>query len=129
MKNYFRPEKELIAMEKELFGMYLSNHPATSYKAKYNNIISLDRIPENFDKKINCVVLVDKIKTINTKTGEKMMFFDASDEYMKRDFTMFPKTYKEYSNLKVGDIIKIEGRVERRYSEYQIVVQNLEKLN
>ena len=57
------------------------------------------------------------------------MFVDASDEYLKRDFTMFPKAYEKYSNLKVGDIIKVEGKVERRYDTYQIIIEKLEKLN
>ena len=121
--------QELISMEKEMFGLYLSNHPVTNYKAKFNNIISLEEIPNYFNKNITCVVLVEKLKTINTKKGDTMMFIDASDEYLKRDFTMFPKTYEKYSNLKVGDIIKVEGKVERRYDTYQIIVEKIEKLN
>ena len=106
--------EELISMEKEMFGFYLSNHPVTSYKAKFNNIISLEEVPNYFNKNITCIVLVEKIKTINTKKGDTMMFMDASDEYLRRDFTLFPKAYEKYSNLKIGDIIKVEGKVERR---------------
>ena len=39
------------------------------------------------------------------------------------------KLYKDYSNIKIGDIIKIKGRVERRYDEYQIIVSKIDKLN
>ena len=35
----------------------------------------------------------------------------------------------KYSNIKIGDILKITGRVERRYDSFQIVVSKLEKLN
>ena len=106
--------EELISMEKEMFGFYLSNHPVTSYKAKFNNIISLEEVPNYFNKNITCIVLVEKVKTINTKKGDTMMFMDASDEYLRRDFTLFPNAYEKYSNLKIGDIIKVEGKVERR---------------
>ena len=41
---------ELIAMEKELFGVYLSNHPVTFYKAKFNQIVSLNQVGDYFDK-------------------------------------------------------------------------------
>ena len=122
-------KEELIAMEKELFGFYLSNHPVSSYKARFKNIISLDLVPDNFNKVIDCIILVEKIKTINTKKGDKMMFINGSDEIMQREFTIFPKNYKECSDIKVGNIVKITGRVERRYNLYQIVVQKLEKLN
>ena len=121
--------EDLVYMEKDLFGIYLSNHPVTSYKAKYNNMIQLDNVSNYFDKIISTVVLVEKSRVIQTKKGENMMFFDGSDEYAKMDFTLFPKIYQKYSNIKVGDIIKIEGRVERRYDTFQIIVSKVEKLN
>ena len=120
---------ELIGIEKELFGFYLSNHPVANYKAKFDNIVSMEEIPNYFNKNITCVVLVEKIKTISTKKGDSMMFMDGSDEYLKRDFTLFPKTYLKYKNIKVGDIVKITGKVERRYDAYQIIVDTVEKLN
>ena len=120
---------ELIYMEKDLFGIYLSNHPVTSYKAKFKNMLSLDNVTNYFDKIINTVVLVEKVKVIQTKKGEDMMFFDGSDEYSKIDFTLFPKIYNQFSNIKVGDIIKVEGRVEKRYDTYQIIISKVEKLN
>ena len=120
---------ELIGIEKELFGFYLSNHPVANYKAKFDNIISLEEVPNYFNKDINCVVLVEKVKTINTKKGDTMMFLDGSDEYLKRDFTLFPKIYQKYKNIRVGDIVKISGKVERRYDAYQIIVDTIEKLN
>ncbi len=121
--------ENLIHMEKDLFGIYLSNHPVTSYKAKYSNIISLDNISHYFNQIISTVVLVEKTRIIQTKKGEDMMFFDGSDEYTKMDFTLFPKIYQKFSFIKVGDILKIEGRVERRYDTFQIVVSKVEKLN
>ena len=121
--------QELVMMEKDLFGLYLSNHPVTLYKARYDNVASLEKIDDLFDKIINIVVLVEKVKKITTKKGDNMLFFDGSDEYGKVDFTVFPKLYNEHSNLKVGDIVYISGRVEKRYSDYQVVVNKLEKLN
>lgn len=122
-------KEELVAMEKDLFGFYLSNHPVTSYKAKYQNIVSLDQISNYFNKIIECVVLVEKVRVIQTKKGDDMMFFDGSDEYTKLDFTLFPKIYQRFSFIKTGDIIKIEGRVEKRYDTYQVIVSKVEKLN
>ena len=58
-----------------------------------------------------------------------MAFVVASDEYMQIDLTLFPKIYEKYTNVMVGDIIKLTGRVERRYDTYQIVVSEIEKLN
>ena len=121
----------LISKEKELFGFYLSNHPVTFYKAKFSNIISLDQIQNYYNQRVNVIILVDKVRTIKTKNGDEMMFIWGSDEYQAMDFTLFPKVYQRYQNLSLQSnmIVKVSGRVERRYDKFQIVVDGIEWLN
>ena len=121
----------LISKEKELFGFYLSNHPVTFYKAKFPNIISLDQIQNYYNQRVNVIILVDKVRTIKTKNGDEMMFIWGSDEYQAMDFTLFPKVYQRYQNLSLQSnmIVKVSGRVERRYDKFQIVVDGIEWLN
>ena len=120
---------DLIRMEKELFGIYLSNHPVSFYKNDVNHDISLNLISNYFDKIINVVVLVERIKTTRTKNGDDMMFFDGSDEYSMANFILFPKIYQSYSDIKIGDVLSINGKVEKRFDSYQIVVSKIKKLN
>ncbi|MDD6224011.1 MAG: DNA polymerase III subunit alpha [bacterium] len=125
------PKKYLIQKEKELFGIYLSNHPVTFYKANETDMISTNQISNYFNQKITLIVLIEKVKKICTKKGEEMVFLLGSDEYQSVDLTMFPKVYWKYQplGLKKGDIIKVIGRVERRYDAFQIIVDSLTKLN
>ena len=60
-----------------------------------------------------------------------MMFIWGSDEYQAMDFTLFPKVYQRYQNLSLQSnmIVKVSGRVERRYDKFQIVVDDIEWLN
>ena len=55
-----------------------------------------------------------------------MSFITASDEYGIISLTLFPKTYKQYNDIKKKNIIKIKGHVEKRYDKYQVVVNSLE---
>ena len=57
-----------------------------------------------------------------------MAFLTASDEYGQISLTMFPKTYKTYNNINKKDIIRIYGRVEKRFDQYQIVINSLKIL-
>ena len=125
------PKDYLIQKEKELFGLYLSNHPVTNYKAKYKDIISLNQIKDFFNKRINTIIMVDKIKTIKTRSGTDMMFITGSDEYQSLDFTVFPRVYNRYMDLNIqnGMILKITGIVEKRYNDFQVVVDVIESLN
>lgn len=117
--------KYLMEKEFELFGFYLSNHPVTSYKKKYNTI-NLSNISNYFDKVIDLVVYVDRIKEVDTKKGDKMCFITGSDEGTSIDVVMFPKIYN--SNIKIHDILYLNGRVEKRHDSYQFVVNKIKEI-
>ena len=116
----------LLEQEKELFGFYISNHPATSYKTNIN-AISLENLDKYFDKLVTTIVLVENIKEITTKKGDKMAFVSCSDETGSVDYTFFPKIWNNI-NIKKGNLYKIVGRVEKRYNQIQIIVNGVEEL-
>ena len=60
-----------------------------------------------------------------TKKNDVMAFVKASDEYKQIDLTLFPKTYNENKNIEIYDIIKIYGKVEKRFDNYQIIVSKI----
>ena len=57
-----------------------------------------------------------------------MCFMYCSDELEYIDIVMFPKIFKMYSDIQVGDIIKVRGKVEKRFDKYQIIVNGIEKI-
>ena len=114
---------ELIRIEFETFGFYLSSHPVSKYKVNiYTNTLSLE---EYNNKYIELVLEINSIKEVITKNNDVMAFIKSSDEYRQIDLTLFPKTYKENKNLEIYDIIKIYGRVEKRFDDYQIIVSRI----
>ena len=117
--------KYLMEKEFELFGFYLSNHPVTSYKKKYNTI-NLSNISNYFDKVIDLVVYVDRIREVDTKKGDKMCFITGSDEGTSIDVVMFPKVYD--NKIKVHNILYLNGRVEKRHDKYQFVVNKIKEI-
>lgn len=122
-------EKELlIAKEKELFGFYLTNHPVSKYKIEKENNKHLNQMEENFNKRVILIAMVEKIKKIMTKKQEEMAFVTISDEYTQQEMIVFPNLLSTTS-LKVGDIIEVTGRVEKRYTTYQIIADKIEILN
>lgn len=118
----------LLDKEKSVFGFYLSSHPTLMYKKDNPYTISLNEISNHFSKSIDCLILVDKIKVINTKKGDKMSFITGSDETGTMDFTLFPKVYRMYEMIEKGDLLKIRGNVEKRLDQYQVIVQKIKYL-
>lgn len=118
----------LIEKEKDVFGFYLSSHPTNLFKKDNPYCIPLNEIEKYFSKKVDTLILVDKIKIINTKNGEKMAFLTGSDETSTMEYTLFPKVYNEYSDIQKGDLLKVRGRVEKRLNQYQIIVEKVRNL-
>ncbi len=118
----------LMSNEKKLFGFYLSEYPTTIYKGQYE-VTELSDVSQHFNKIIDTIALIDKIKVIDTKNGDKMAFLYGSDEVTMMDFTLFPDVYQNNLDIKPGDVLLIRGRVERRLNKYQIVVQKVKKLS
>lgn len=118
-------KRELMAMELEVFGFYLTDNPITEYKLKSQNIIELANLELYFDKTVEAIVQIDRIKKIDTKNGNVMAFISASDEIAAADLTLFPQVYEKYKNLEVGQIIHIVGKAEKRFDKMQIIVNDI----
>ena len=119
------PNSVLLEQEEECFGFYISNHPVTTYKSKYQNIVSINYIGNYFNRIVNVMVMVEKVKAIKTKKNEDMAFVTASDETGQVDFIFFPRVYKNNIDIKKGDICIFTGTVEKRYDELQLVVSKI----
>ena len=116
---------ELISMEYDSFGFYLSMHPVQKYR---NNNITTNNIKMYFNKTITIYLLVDKKREINTKNNDKMLFLTGSDEFNSIELVMFPKTYENYYNITRGEVYKFLANVEKRNSSYQLIVKSIEKV-
>lgn len=120
-------KEELIDNQLNVFGFYLSNHPTNIYKN--SNDLDTRCVEKYFDRTISLVLVIDHIKEVTTKKNDIMAFITGSDEYGTASLTMFPNTYKTYKNINKKDIIRIFGRVEKRFDQYQIVINSLKILN
>ena len=117
---------ELTNKEFETFGFYFSSHPVQKYR---QNEIYITNISNYFNKVITIYLLIDKKREIITKKNEKMAFLTGSDEFSTIELVVFPKIYEKCYFIDRKDIVKVIARVERNNSEYQLIVNDIFKLN
>ena len=110
-----------MAKEKELFGFYLSYHPTTKYKDKYK-VVPIKDVKNYVGKIIDTIVLVEKVKTHKDKNQNDMAFITGSDEIESIEYIAFSKVFDTIKNLNKGDILLVQGRVEKR-STIQIIAE------
>ena len=110
--------------ELDSFGYFITNHPASKYK----NVMKLEMLEKYLFKNIKCVVLINRISNIKTKKNENMAFIGASDETGTCDFTIFPKNMDLINDLKIGDLVQINGNVSKRFDKVSVIVNNIKKV-
>jgi DNA polymerase-3 subunit alpha len=114
------PKNLLTEMEVRTIGFYLTEHPVSKYR-EMSEINSIN-ITEYFDKNVKIIVMISNIRETMTKNNDVMAFVLGSDEYGDIDLTIFPNTYKKFNKITKGNVIEVNGKVERRFDKYQVVV-------
>lgn len=120
--------REIMNIEQELFGIYLTNNPVSVARDKYKNAIMIKDIKNYFDKEVSLVIYVDSIKEVLTKNKDKMAFINGSDELDDISIVLFPKSYEKY-HVSRNAIIYVKGKVEKRFDNYQVIANFIEKIN
>jgi DNA polymerase III subunit alpha len=124
-----KPEIKL-SLEKEILGIYLSDHPVSSYEKelKKQGLMNLsDFMKGNIRGSVG--VYITSVKKIRTKKGEAMAFLNVSDQTGELEAVIFPETYKKSSQLiDQGSLIVIEGKSEERSGKQQFIIQKAVEL-
>ena len=119
------PFMELLRMEKDATGLYLSGHPLTPYK-EYYKALKLDRLSrvltalEEEDTStyrdgttVQLLCLVGAVRTQMTKAGARMATVQLEDLYGSIEATVFPKQLAQYEGLlQTGQAVLVRGRLD-----------------
>lgn len=140
-KSNLTPTKqEILNMEKEVLGMYVSGTPLDDYISVINKISGvakgIDFIDEEnkdmYDgKEIKVCGIVTKTKILSTKSGKEMMFAQIEDDSgVPIEIIIFPNIFsKHFELIKVGEILLAEGKVSKKDEELpKVIVSNLKQL-
>ncbi len=119
-------KKEIMENEVKTIGFYLTEHPISKYREDYK--VSSLNISDYFDKRINLVVLIKRLKETMTKNNDVMTFITGEDEFGEVALTVFPTVYRRFNNIEEGNVIQIVGKVERRFDKYQVIVDKINVL-
>jgi len=110
---------EILAMEKEVMGVYVSDHPLRGLerviaKSATHTCVSLEEQEEGTPVKLAGVVA--SLRTMVTKSsGERMAALTLEDFSGQVPMTVFPKTYaKVKDNLVKDSVVQISGFVKYR---------------
>jgi len=109
------PQEEILALEKEITGFYVTGHPLDKYRAKLSSLPALGSLAEGHytdGQQIKVGGLIANAKRINTKNGSTMCFINLEDFTGQIEVIVFPRVFEKNSRLLAPDMpVLVSGRL------------------
>lgn len=124
------PPNQLLRMEKELTGMYLSGHPLGHLQwcrrlLRLPELKQLQEVKDGAGVSVLCMLQSQKLHV--TKNGEKMCFLTLEDLSGSADAVVFPVLYAQRSSLlEPEQVLLIHGRISARDGENSILCSEIQ---
>ena len=133
-------EKELLSMEKEMLGIYISGHPLEKYRKQLDEVTNFNtaQIEETIEQmtagekcdlqdgqSVKLAGVITKIKKKFTKSNKVMAFVTIEDLYGSCELIVFESCYNKCSNLLIEEsLILCEGRISIRDENDITIIAN-----
>ncbi|AFS79026.1 DNA polymerase III, subunit alpha [Gottschalkia acidurici 9a] len=140
-------ERILLAMEKEMMGIYISGHPLSSYKedlkdVSNTNTIEINEVNENQGVKpisskikdgsfVTIGGIISKKQNTITKNNNMMCFATLEDLYGSIEVIVFPQVYEKYGKYAIEDeVVVVTGKlVMNEEDNPKIICDKIEPIN
>lgn len=125
-------EKEILLIEKEVLGLYLSGHPLTEFKEIIAGSIShaIEELSQEHDGKIvRLAGLITAVRRTVTKRGETMAYFILEDLTGNVEALVFPKNLAKYNDLLKNDLpVLVKGRLNMQEDKPKLFAEDIKYL-
>jgi DNA polymerase-3 subunit alpha len=123
-------EKQLLALEKESLGFYITGHPLIGYEDildKFTNANSVVVKEKKDGDTVRIGGIIRKLKTIKTKKrGELMAFVTLEDLHGSLEATVFSSLYAKVHDLLTDDRpILIQGQLQKDENSVKILADTI----
>lgn len=127
------PESQMLSYERELLGFYVTSHPLAKYAKilkKYATAYT-DTLGEFRDQaEVTLGGIVDTVKEIITKKGDKMAFVGLQDLNGSCEVVVFPEIYKSAGALiRKDSTIFIRGKINARDDSPKVLAEEIVSLD
>ena len=125
-----KPWEKLI-WEKELLGLFVSDHPLNSYQIqlKLENVVPIKNITVSTGGSIKIGGMITRIQKIMTKTGRPMMFANVEDMVSKIELVVFPNVYEKNPEIwQENQVIVARGKINDRDGSLKFLCDDVRAL-
>jgi len=125
--------KEKLAWEKELLGLFISSHPLNNFRkileTKTTAIANISKNNQGRNVRIKVGGIISKIKKIITRTGRPMLFINLEDLSEKVEVVVFPGLVERNPAIfQENKIVMVSGRLDSRDGVPKIICEEIEEI-
>lgn len=128
--HYEIPRRKLLQWEKELLGLYVSDHPLTPLMDDLNQIVShfSGELGEAQQNSGVCIAgLVTNVRPYQTRSGKPMGFVSLEDLQGTVEVVVFPKTWSEVSDwIETGQVVVVHGKLDRERGDPKVLADRID---
>ncbi len=125
-------KNEKLAWEKELIGLYITEHPLQGYikNNKGNGIKPIGEIVhEDENKTVKVCGVITNVQQIRTKTGSPMLFVKVEDLNNNIEILVFSDMLEKNTSIwKENNSVLINGRVSKRNGDTKLICLNVQQI-
>ncbi len=127
------PQENILAMEKEIIGFYVTGHPLDRYRDKMQSLTAIEKLSaeDNVDgQTVRIGGLIAAAKRLTTKAGDMMCFVTLEDFTGQIEVVVFPRVFNKVSRLLAPDMaVVIFGRLSVNDEGSKVLVQDIKPLD
>ncbi len=125
--------KQKLAWEKELIGLFISDHPLSGHgeaAAKIGAIPITEAKAKSADSSVRLVGLLSSVKNITTKAGQPMAFATLEDLGADPiEVVVFSRVFEETRHVWLADqVIAVAGKIQKRDDEVKLIADKAKVL-
>lgn len=120
--------KEKLAWEKELVGIYLSEHPLSRVMSDLSNTVTTmcgQINEETANTKVVVAGMVTYVRRLTTKKGDPMAFAGLEDLQGSTEVVIFPRLWQQTQSIWQSDkIVLVRGKVDASGKQAKIIADS-----
>ncbi len=120
-------KKQRLSWEKELLGLYVSDHPLRNYQEFFKkNAVPIRQLGrQHLEQRITIGGIITKIQKIYTRRNQLMYFATIEDGLGKMEVLVFPKVLeKDFDLWKEENIVLLKGRYSEKDGESKLLCES-----
>ncbi len=129
--EYDVPYKQQLGWEKELLGLYVSDHPLNSHMDDLTKIVShfSGEIEEGMNgQNVTVAGIVTQMRPYHTRSGREMGFVTLEDLQGGLELVVFNRVWKEVSEwLEPDAVVVVRGKVDAERGEPKILADRISR--